>query len=230
MNYKILDREFRDYTKELKYPFSDEAVMGSSDGLPLASDVFLDIIVYSAEEVELPFYLSSIRQTTSSFVIEISDSGGRSVAEAVIDDDTDLDNATLYKDGLEAGSIVYDLLLINQLRSIATQGPLLFGNNLPILVSRCHVYKTQHMTGVRTPDGSVRRGSVFIVAAGGVSFGEDDHGNKTLNLYGEDPSDRLVREINGIKREQYWFAAHPNSGIKIETISNGLKFRSIIDE
>lgn len=239
MDYKILDREFRDYTKELKYPFSDEAIMGSVAGLPLSSDTFLDIIVYSSEDVKLPFYLSSVRQSEDTFVMEIRDANDVHVAEGSIlcTEEEWCDNVTLYKNKTEAGNIVYDRTIIKQLMKTAAQGPILFGNNLPIQVSRCYIYKSNSMTGIRIPDGSILKDTVVILASEGVTFEleEDENGDKSkdkvyLNLYGEDPDDRLVREINGIKREQIWFAAHPNSGVKIETISNGVKFRSIIDE
>ena len=227
MEYKVLDREFRDYTEELKYPFSDNAVMGASDGMAMPSDVFLDILLYVSGNYELPFFLSSIRQTATGTVIEIKDNSDNTVAECPLD--LSKDYSTFFSSGMEAGTVVYSPDSIKQLVRTSSKGAVLFGRNLPIQTGRCFTYEPNALTGVRTQNGELKREEVHIVAAGGVSFAESD-GTVYINLYGEDPDDANVTSVNGISRKQLWFAAHPNSGVKIETDDSGIKFRSIIDE
>lgn len=227
MDYRILDREFRDYTKELKYPFSDNAIMGTSDGMAISSDIFLDILIYVPGDYSLPFFLSSIRQASGKTVIEIKDNSGTVVTESVLD--MDHDSSNFYTNGVEAGSIVYNKDAVRQLVRTATKGPVLFGDNLPIQTGRCFTYEPYALTGIKTPNGALKKKEVYIVAAGGVSFAENN-GAVSINLYGEDLDDLVVKSVNGIARKQIWFAAHPNSGVKIETKSKAIKFRSIIDE
>ena len=235
MDYKIIDREFRDYTAELKYPFSDKATLGSSDGTVVPAGAFIDALLYIPSSVKLPIYLSSMWAAIDADVtyVEFMDSSSEIVATCFID--LNRDNAVLTWLGTEAGSITYDPVIMGQLVHATHGKPISFGTNLPIQTGRCFRYEPTHMLGIKDTyvddtGGKVHKDDVYIVAASGVHFSTDGPA-VNINLLGEDPpKNSPVLSVNGIGRDHLWFAAVPDSGVKVETIPNGIKFRSILDE
>jgi hypothetical protein len=239
MDYKVLDREFRDYTAELKYPFSDNAVLGALSGLSVPAEAFLDIVLYVPEDIELPVYVSSMRKTDDreKAILEFRDSFDNYVAEVIIDLGTD--SAMVYRQGIDAGAVVYNSAYMRQLVYGSHRADLFFGNNLPVMTGRCFSYKPPHMIGIKdsavgdTETGTVHRDTIYLVGANGIHFEDDteDAGAVTINMLGEEsPATNPLVSINGIAVEHFWIAAHPESEVKVETIKNGIKIRSIIDD
>lgn len=239
MDYRVIDREFRDYTAELKYPFSDNAVMGSTAGMMLPAGCFLDMILYIPEKLEPPLFLDSVLAGSAEGTADliIRDVYGEEAAVCTVDPEN-ADTAFFRHKGLEAGCVVYDKQLMRNLVRAARMHPVEFGSNLPVQPGRCFTYRTSYMMGLKDSPagdrgGTVHTGDVYIVAANGVNFREDaeNPGTFFVDLYGEDlERDKFISSVNGVSREHMWFAAHPNSGVKIETESKGIKFRSIKDE
>jgi hypothetical protein len=239
MDYKILDREFRDYKAELKYPFSDQAVLGALSGLSVPAEAFLDMTIYIPEEVELPIFVSNMRKTDDreKAVMEFRDSFDNYAAEAIIDLGSDFAVITLQS--IDAGAVVYNPAYMRQLVYGCHGGDLFFGSNLPVMISRCFSYKPPHMFGIKDSSsrdiqtGEVSRDTVYLVGADGVHFEDDvdDAGAVTINLLGEEnPNTNPLISINGIAAEHFWLAAHPESDVKVETINSGVKIRSVIDD
>lgn len=236
MDYKILDREFRDYSSELKYPFSDNAILGDVSGLVVPSGAFLDILLYVPEDIQFPVFLAEMRETEdgNKMKVEFKDAYDNYIADATMD--LDEDNVIIRRFDTEAGSIVYNPKLISQLVHATHGNPIFFGTNLPIQIGRCFTYRSPAMTGIKdtsvSKGGETHRDKVFLVAANGVHFevDPDDTGAVLVHLLGEEPSvDRPVLSIKQLAREHMWLAAHPNSGFKVETIKHGIRFRSILD-
>jgi len=235
MDYKILDREFRDYSAELKYPFSDRAVLGSTAGLAVPAGAFIDALLYVPGSVELPIYLSSMRQTDDLdiAIVEFRDTFGSFVADCLVDLSSDY--GIIYRYGIEAGSLVYDPTIIRQLVHATHGDSLSFGSNLPIQTGRCFMYAPPYISGVKDSSvgnlaGTVHKEDIFIVAANGVHFEVDGGDTVLIHLLGEEPPvDKPVLSINGVAREHMWIASRPDSGVKVETINNGIRFRSILD-
>ena len=237
MDCKVLDREFRDYTSELKYPFSDKAVLSSLSGFALPPSVFLDMVVYVPEDVALPVYLSAVYGTDDreKATVELKSAGNDKLAEFVID--TSSDHCDIIRNGGCAGSVVYNPAEASSLIYAAAAGGIFFGTNLPLQTGRCFTYSPDYITGVKASSvldsGGVVTGDVYILAASGAAFEEDpdNPGSFFLNVYGEDPATGMpVLSVNGIKRQHLWVVSPPDSGIKTETIEHGIKIRSILDE
>ena len=232
-DYRVLDREFRDYTAELKYPFSDDAVLGALDGLTVPASLFLDALLYLPSSVNMPIYLS-----------EIVEGDDENEAFAVFRDDLDIevarcvlrmgeDSSMITRNGVEAGTVVYDGTAVGQLVRASHGYSLFFGRNLPICQGRCLLYDPKGLTAITADGAAAYRGVVFVAAASGMRFDEDpdDQFSVRLHMLGEEPPEsRPVLSINSLGRDKMWFAAAPNSGVKIETVENGLKFWSIADE
>lgn len=237
MDYRILDREFRDYSSELKYPFADNAVMAGLSGIAVTSGAFLDMMVTAASPASMPFYVGTISRAGESdtATMTVRDASGTIIASGIVS--TGSDSADLSFRGLPAGVVVYDPAEMGKLIAASKGSDLDFGNNLPLMAGRCFVYDPPCLQGI-APGSSLGSeealgGAVYLVAAGGVHFEEDpsDPGTYLVHLLGEEPpANRPVRSINGISRDHLWFAAHPNSSVKIETVPNGMRLRSIVDE
>ena len=236
MDYVVLDREYRDYMAELKYPFSDNASMCSSSGVQIPPNTFLDLIIYTPIEVNMPIYLASINKHKDDdcAVLKFRDAFDTFVASCVVK--VGDDSSMLYRDGIEAGSIVYDPLAIKPVIYASKRDTILFGVGMPVQTGRCFSYKKGMIAvvkcGMSSGSGDVHKEHVYIVAANGVHFEEETPGGPvSINLYGEEPlAKKPVKSINGIVHDHMWFAAHPNSGVKVETINNGVRYRSITDE
>lgn len=228
MDYKILDREFRDYTAEQKYPFSDRASLSSVNGMFINPSTFLDIILYIPETVVMPVYLHSVEDYGDGEAKAVfNDSVGAEVANCVLSSSSD--NAVLYSSGIESGAIVYNKVEIRKIINAAHGFPLVFGPNLPIQLDRCFCYTPNNISGVGLYDDVTLSGDVYILGANGVFFTEDGDSLR-INLLGEEPvTGSPVLSVNGVSRKHIWVAAHPNSGVKVETGTNGIKLRSIKD-
>jgi hypothetical protein len=228
----ITNREFRDWSKEGVYPFADTARLVNDQGIEIRPEVFIDALIYSLEDVEQPFYISSLDGTkggATGMGVTIKDNNNRVVCTGTINYEED----TCYlfdPSGRTAGSLVYNTDHMEALVGrVGILEHLFTKTQTPFLVSRGFVTRSSGLSTVSSAVGTVSE-EVYLVAANGVHFtldGDDVY----VNLVGEESlTDRPVKSINGISLKHFWFAAHPNSDIKIVTGSNGITIWKITDD
>lgn len=237
MKHSILNQEFRDQTSSSRYPFQDSATMINDIGTKVPDSIFLDMLVSSMLDRDLPFYVSSI---DASFGEErqarmtIKDSKGREVCHCLLDPGTDLapkDTCQMYDsyDRL-AGTVVYNPdELLSLIRGMRGTLQTFSSRQLPLLAERCFVFRLPGLSTI-SGGGSSWAGRALIVAARGVHF-TDDGGKVQVHLLGEESTtNRPVKSINGIERSHIWMAANPDSAVKVETRSGDIKIWKITDD
>ena len=235
MNHSIINREFRDYSAESMYPFSDTALLTNDQGIVIQPEVFLDALIYSMDDVTQPFYISDLRGTIgepTQMGVVIKDDNNKEVCTGVIDIGTDssVDTCYLY-DTLDRanGTLVYQPDHMSQL--IGRVGILDYEfskTQTPFLAERGFVTRTSGLS-VISAAGNTFSNEVYIVGANGVHFTEED-GEIYIHLLGEESlTTRPVKTINGLELKHLWLAAHPNSAIKVETLGDSLKIWKIND-
>ena len=242
MNHAIINREFRDYTAEAKYPFLDSATLINDQGVEIRPNVFLDALIYSVEDRELPFYISELNGTIGDLgemTVVIKDNNNKEVCTGVIN--TGYDTCYMYDSfNRITGSLVYDQDHMDQL--IGRVGILSYTfskTQAPFLAERCFVTRVKGLSVIKA-GSSVFSNNISIVGANGITFslaGDEI----SMNMLGEEipetgndeeaeaTSGRPIKTINGVEIKNVWLAAHPNSAIKVETNGSAIKIWNIND-
>lgn len=224
MKYAIINREFRDYAEEVAYPFQDTVSLVSESGIRIYDDVFLDALVTSFLDVELPFHVGSLDGTygtETQMKIFIKDKNDRDVCSGIVDVGTDLipnDTAYLYDTyNRMSGVMVFKpTSMLNLIRSIFGKRHEYTARMTSLLVERCFVSRLAGLSSVIVGNQSLQE-DVVVVGANGVHF-TTDGATVYVHLLGEEPStNRPIKSINGIERPNIWLAARPSSAVKVET-------------
>jgi hypothetical protein len=227
----ILNREFRDYSAEALYPFEDSARMTNTEGVTIPSSLFLDMIVYSLLDRELPFYLYSIdgkMGTEEEVGLTVRDRNNREVCSGIMGyvEDT----AYLYDEyGRLSATVVYDKAEAENLIHRVKGKTVYYSNaDLPLLCGRCFVTRPKGLSIVQG-GGEDFTQDVYIVAANGIHFTQVG-GRVYINMLGEESLlKKPIRTVNGRNMKHVWLAAHPNSAVKVETKAGKLKIWKIND-
>jgi hypothetical protein len=225
----IIDREFRDVSSISKYPFMETAVMATTTGIPLPSDIFVDMILY-VESLETVVYLTEVTLSgEGELIIIFKDSGFRNIiAEGVVPDGET--SGKIKAKGVRAGTIVLSDTASEYLKGILLRGPVLFGNHLPVRVSRSFSLNSIGLRSVSV-NNKYATGEFHIVCEQGVTAELEDS-DVCLNLYGEQAvEDIYIKSINGITNEHFLITAKPNSSIKVVSGSqdNSITLQEIVD-
>ena len=237
MKHTIINREFRDYTSESMYPFSDLATLINDQGVIIVPEVFLDALIYSVEDVEQPFYLAELRGTLGEqgqMGVVIRDNNNVEVCTGIIDAGTysvPLDTCYLY-DSFDrvAGTLVYDPEHMAQLiRRVDVFDFTYSKSQTPFLAERVYVTRSGGLSVVKAA-GNTFPNNLTIVGANGVHFTESG-GAVYFNLLGEEKvaGNRPVKTINSVELKNVWLAAHTESAVKVETLADSIKIRKISD-
>ena len=247
MKYTILNNEFRDQTAECRYPFQDLALLVNDQGIKISDEIFLDMLVTSLLDRELPFYLAELDGTfgnETQMKIVIKDKNNRDVCSSLVDPGTDIDpidSAYFYdeQDRLSGVAVFHPANMLSLIRRVKGQRYSFSSKQAPILVERCFVTRVAGLSVVQTDAGSVS-GDICVVAANGVHFTLS--GDKIyVHLLGEEPlTKQPVKSVNDIERSHIWLASWPGddpslpsplpSAIKIVTSPEGIKIWKISDD
>jgi hypothetical protein len=227
----IINREFRDYAAESVYPFEDTARMTNANGVTLPPSLFLDALIYSLLDRELPFHLHSITGTTGNeqeVGLDIRDKNGKTVCTGTMGyvEDT----VYLYDEfGRLSGTMVYNKEESEKLiHRMLGKTAFYTSTDLPLICGRCFVTKASGLS-VILGGGESFSSDVYLVAANGIHFTLD--GDRVyIHMLGEEALvDKPIKTINGAPVKHLWLAAHPNSAVKVETKAGGLKIWKISD-
>jgi len=231
MKHTIINREFRDYAAESMYPFTDTALLVNAQGVVIQPEVFLDALIYSMNDVEQPFYLSDLKGTigdADEMGVVIKDDNNKEICSGVITESED--NCYLY-DSYDRvnGTLVYDSSHMSQLiRRVGILDYEFSKTQTPFLAERGYVTRTSGLSVIEA-ESNIFSKDVYIVGAGGVHFTEEA-GEVYVHLLGEESlTKRPIKTINGLDLRHVWLAAHPESAVKVETLSNSLKLWKITD-
>ena len=242
MNLAIINREFRDYAAEAKYPFLDSATLQNDQGVTIRPEVFLDGLIYSVEDRSLPFYISDMNGdigAVSEMTITIKDNNNREVCTGVVN--TTYDTCYL-RDSFNriTGTLVYDQEHMGQLvQRIGASNYSFLKGQTSFLAERCFVTRIKGLSVIKA-GSSTFSNTINIVGAQGINFTASDD-EVSINMLGEEipekgideetaaTSNRPIKTINGKEIKNVWLAAHPNSGVKVETTGAAIKIWDIRD-
>lgn len=220
----IRDREFRDMSRESKYPFRRDAILGTISGVIIPEEVFLAIKIQARDpKITLPIYLSKIFvKNEKEVIIVFTDSTDTIVGTAILVEC--LDTVSIYKDTVPIGYVIYGLFsyLLNAFRNVS-QG--LFGTNLPLEIGVCttKVYKQ-----IRSIQG-IQAKHINIIARNGIHFTEED-GEVAIHLLGENSATSVpIKYINNSPVDQYRLSAEPSSSVKVVTKDSKITIGSVND-
>ncbi len=220
----IRDREFRDMSRESKYPFRRDAILGTISGVIIPEEVFLAIKIQARDpKITLPIYLSKISvKNEKEVIIVFTDSTDTIVGTAGLLEG--LDTVSIYKDTVPIGYVIYGLFsyLLDIFRNVS-QG--LFGTNLPLEIGVCTTKVNKQLRSIQ----GIQSKQINIIARNGVHFTEEE-GEVAIHLLGED-SDTItpISFINDSPVDQYRLSATTESSIKVVTKEGKITIGSVND-
>jgi hypothetical protein len=231
--YGIRNQNYRDELTKFSYPFSEDSVLVSNDGLNIGTDLVLDAILYFKQPVELPVHISSVDGTAGEpqdFNFILSDNTGNIVARAIVVQGEE--KATvLNNDGVECGFLVITEEGFNRFSGQVSGKVIpLFNDVARFGLDVCSVSKVNHLRYVAAGD-SYASDVVRIVARHGVRWSLNN-GVLSLDVVADVPDDDRVpvTSINGVENESIWLNHHPEANIRIAIVNGVLTFIAAGDD
>ena len=136
----------------------------------------------------------------------------------------DVDTCVLYdENNAEAGVLVFDIPAMGKIIGQLQRREVVFfqQTDTQLVTGICHTFRQKELAGFKV-GGNVASENIVLIAENGVNFEETSEGIK-INLYGEEhiyPD--TVKSINGVKRDHYWWASHPDSALRVVTEDQGI--------
>lgn len=220
---KIQDKEFRDISKESKYPFTNNSTLCDDRGVSITTTAVIDCLLYSYIKCTPPFYLSNTSIKDSKLQITFKDSLSNDVGSVIIDPTKDV--STIFYNKIKVGTIVYNIEdMITLLNDTRKKEGIYFKKNIELLISKCITYDTPYFLSVN----NLITKDIYIRASNGCKF-TDIEGGVSLNMLGEEDARGLpILKINGVSVKDLWLASVPNSNVKVVT-NNDIELRGICD-
>lgn len=231
--YGYRNENYRDELIKYSYPFSEDSVLISNEGLVIGTDLVLDAILYFKQEVSLPIHISSIDGTEgdpADFNFILSDTTGNIVARAIIVQGEE--KATiLNNEGVECGFLVITEEGFNRFSGQVSGKVIpLFTDVARFSLDVCSVSKVKHLRYVAVGD-SYASDIVRIVARHGVKWSLNN-GVLSLDVVADVPEDERIplTSVNGVEHESIWLNHHPTANIRIAVVNGVLTFTAPGDD
>jgi len=227
-SFTIRNENFRDEVVKNPYPFDPSANLEDNE-VYIGTSTVLDAVFYMKQHVTLPLFISRLdgtEQELQDIRIEISDSAGTIVGNAVADFDTEI--LTVYDGAVDVGKLLVDVSgirrLIGRVAGRFYEFDELFA---PFAVDVCTSSERASLRYVKVGD-EIAYGDVKIVARHGVSF-ELNGDQLQINVLGSTQAlagePRLpLQSVNSVSNPSIWLANAPESNLRIVTEDGKITF------
>lgn len=211
-----LFREFRDENAASNYPFTDTAELTSTDGFTIASDIFVDAVLYPIGG-HPQLSITKIAISLQIVTITLGDPITANLAEATFSLQ-DLQEVIPFVDsyGRPAGMLLADTVKLALLQSWPAGEHTFLKGTAEFVASCCIPQPAVGVRGLTLETGELFTGDVYLVGEGGVILREVSPGVIRVDVVGDplfvrrtcDPvslfaTPRFLKTINNIPPDEY---------------------------